>query len=373
MRIGIDARLINETGVGRYIRNLLRELADQDLNNEYTVFLRERDFSHFAIPNPRWHKRKAEVVWHSVAEQFFLPWIFLKEHLDIVHVPYFNAPIFYPGKYIVTIHDLTILHFDTGKASTLPYWIYKIRRIGYRIVLFAGIKRASHIIAVSESVRRDILATFDEKEERVSVTYEGIEPDFLSTVKRSSKQIPGHGDFFLYVGNVYPHKNVEMLLQAYVVYKNRVKNPAKLVFVGPDDYFYRQMELLTVSLGLEKFITVLHNESDKALALLYRSATALLFPSLMEGFGLPALEAIASGCRVICSDIPVFHEILGAYAIFVDTNIPDNFASAMESAHITPHNASAFRKEVFPILSKYSWKKMAEKTLSLYRKFGFTQ
>jgi tRNA U55 pseudouridine synthase TruB len=135
MRRGIDARLLHETGVGRYIRNLIRELATGDQLNEYVIFLRETDFSQFNVPNSRWHKRKAEAPWHSFAEQFIMPWVLLREHLDVLHVPYFNAPIFYPGKYIVTIHDLTILHFDTGKASTLPYWVYKIRRFGYRIVL----------------------------------------------------------------------------------------------------------------------------------------------------------------------------------------------------------------------------------------------
>ena len=371
MRIGIDARLMNETGVGRYIRNLIRELAVVDQDNDYVIFLRERDFSHFTAPNPRWHKRKAEVAWHTIAEQFIMPWILLKEHLNFLHVPYFNTPIFYPGKYIVTIHDLTILHFDTGKASMLPYWVYKIRRLGYRIVLLAGIKRAAHIIAVSEAVKRDILAEFDEKEERVSVTYEGIDPVFFNISKVKNSKVSVNGSFFLYVGNVYPHKNIEMLLEAYTRYKDLVKSPATLLFVGPADYFYRQMEMLLPSLGLERHIRVLHDQSDEALAGLYAHAVALLFPSRMEGFGLPALEALACGCRVICSDIPVFHEILGKHAVFVDTNNPHDFASMMKSVSLARHDAQALRAAVFPLVATYSWKKMAEKTLALYKKFGY--
>jgi glycosyltransferase involved in cell wall biosynthesis len=372
MRIGIDARLIHETGVGRYIRNLIRELAEVDQDNDYVVFLRARDFNHFTPPNPRWHKKKAEVAWHSLAEQFIMPWILLREHLDFLHVPYFNTPIFYPGKYIVTIHDLTILHFDTGKASTLPYWVYKLRRFGYRIVLFLAIKRASHIIAVSEAVKRDILTSFRETDERVTVTYEGIDPDFLHPLKVAHEETPVEGKFFLYVGNVYPHKNIEVLLSAYTQYKNHVQNPAKLLFVGPADYFYKQMEMLLPSLDLDRHVVILHNQSDAALAGLYRRAVALLFPSRMEGFGLPALEAVACGCPVICSDIPVFHEILGGYALYAKVDSPEDFASKMTSVSLRPHDPKTLRGAAPPVLTAYSWKKMAEKTYSLYKKFGQT-
>ena len=118
MKIGIDARLVNETGVGRYVRNLIAELGKIDDKNSYVVFLRKSAFDSFALPNARWTKRLADIPWHSVTEQLFMPAIFNSEHLDLLHVPYFNVPLFYFGKFIVTIHDLTILHFDTGKATT---------------------------------------------------------------------------------------------------------------------------------------------------------------------------------------------------------------------------------------------------------------
>src|SRR3989344_5912882 len=117
MKIGIDARLINETGVGRYIRNLINVLARIDRINSYIVFVRDDSWN---PPNERWEKRIIDIPWHSISEQLIFPWLLIKEHLDLVHIPYFNVPIFYPGKFVVTIHDLTILHFDTGKATTLP-------------------------------------------------------------------------------------------------------------------------------------------------------------------------------------------------------------------------------------------------------------
>lgn len=173
MKIGIDARLINETGVGRYIRNLISELGKIDKTNTYVIFLRKNSYNFFRSPNARWEKRLADVPWHSVAEQLFMPAIFNREHLDLLHVPYFNVPLFYFGKFVVTIHDLTILHFDTGKASTLPYIFYKIRRIGYHLELLKALSWAEKIIAVSETTKKEILDHFDVLPEHVTVIYEG--------------------------------------------------------------------------------------------------------------------------------------------------------------------------------------------------------
>jgi glycosyltransferase involved in cell wall biosynthesis len=173
MKIGIDARLLDETGVGRYIRNLIAELGTIDNKNSYIVFLRKDAFNVFNPPNERWEARLADVRWHSVAEQLFMPVIFYREKLDLLHVPYFNVPLFYFGKFIVTIHDLTILHFDTGKASTLWYPFYKLRRIGYHLELAKVLSWAEKIIAVSEATKEEILSHFDVLPEHIEVIYEG--------------------------------------------------------------------------------------------------------------------------------------------------------------------------------------------------------
>lgn len=172
MRIGIDARLIEETGVGRYIQHLIGELAQIDKKNTYIVFVRKAD--DFEPPNSRWKKIVADIPWHSFTEQIIMPWVFLKENLDLLHVPYFNVPILYPKKFIVTIHDLTILHFDTGKASTWPFFFYKIRRLGYMIALKVALLRAQTVIAVSCVTKAEILDHFDISPEWVRVVYEGV-------------------------------------------------------------------------------------------------------------------------------------------------------------------------------------------------------
>lgn len=174
MKIGIDARLIDETGVGRYIRNLITELGRIDGTNTYVVYLPAKAFDSLTLPNRRWTKRISHVPWHSFREQFIMPMTFLNDHLDLLHVPYFNVPIFYPGKFIVTIHDLTILHFDTGKASTLPWIFYKVRRLGYFIALWVGLARASKIIAVSQTTKQEIIDHFHIDPHKITVTYEGV-------------------------------------------------------------------------------------------------------------------------------------------------------------------------------------------------------
>jgi glycosyltransferase involved in cell wall biosynthesis len=365
MKIGIDARLIGETGVGRYIRNLISELARLDTQNEYVVFLRKRSFAAFELPGANWQKKEADIPWHGAREQLVMPWIFLREHLDLVHIPYFNAPIFYPKKYIITIHDLIILHFDTGKASMLPYWLYKVRRLGYRIILGIGIRRAAHVIAVSETVKKDVTKTFGVKSPQITVTYEGVDSHLKGQLK-NNKTSPISGKFFLYVGNVYPHKNIEMLLEAYMLYRGMVKHPARLVFVGPSDYFYKRLETLLPSLGLPDEIQVLHGVDDHQLSILLHQAIALMFPSKMEGFGLPALEALSLGCPVICSDIPVFREILKGHAFFADADSPSDFAQKMKSVSQKTHNRVLYRTKLVPFLSLYTWRQMAEKTQRLY-------
>lgn len=367
MKIAIDARLLNETGVGRYIRNLISNLGEIDVKNSFIVYVLRKDFDTFRVPNARWIKKIADIRWHSVAEQIRMPLLYLRDKPDIVHVPYFNAPVLFWGKLIVTIHDLTILHTDTGKASTLPYWKYKLRRIGYRVLLWAIMKKAGHILTVSQAVKRDILSHFNISETQISVTYEGIDDTFVAGSYKSQnykKKTP----YFLYVGNVYPHKNIEILLEAFHIFQKKAASDVKLLFVGPSDYFYSELSELIKSLSMNDTVEILHNIGDPELGELYDHAVALLFPSRMEGFGLPALEALSRGCRVIASDIPVFREILSSHAFFADSSNAEAFARVMSEVFYAKFNAGEFRKSLVPFLSQYNWKKMAQETFEVYEK-----
>lgn len=353
MKIGIDARLINETGVGRYIRNLLRELAILDKKNQYVIFLRKRTFENFQIPNCNWQKRLAEVPWHSLCEQLTLPFIFSREHLDLLHVPYFNVPLFYPGRYVVTIHDLTILQVNTGKASTLWPPLYWCRRLGYQLILRLGAWRASQIIAVSQTVKQAINQNLRVNPQKIKVTYEGVDPNF-TRFRKSDKNLVGR-PYFLYIGNVYPHKNVELLLKAFAIYrKNHPKT--KLVLVGKLDFFYRRLQESNSVKALSDALVFWGEASDNQLINLYRRALALVFPSRQEGFGLPVLEALALGCPVICAKIPVFVELFADTVTLIDPNDMFAWVRAM---------GSVLKPSKFD-LTKFSWQRLAGDTLRAY-------
>jgi len=366
MRIGIDARLISETGVGRYIRNLIRGLAALDTVNEYVIFLTAKNFATFPLPNDRWKKVLANVRWHTVVEQLQFPGICIKEHLDILHVPYHNPPIFYPGTMIVTIHDLTILHFSTGKATTLPKPLYVLKRLGYTYELSVGLTRARHILTVSQATKRELMDHFGVAPDKISVIYEGVDPQLSKQQTRhASRDI--EGAYFLAVGNAYPHKNLETLLEGYANYRSKVSDPARLILVGQDDYFYKRLRSYAQSRRIADGVVFYGPADDNALVDLYSHAVAFVFPSLMEGFGLPPLEALSLGCPVIASDISVFHEILGKYATYVEPKDPGSIAHALTAAasgKIRPFT----RTEVASFLKQYSWKNLAKETLSAYER-----
>jgi glycosyltransferase involved in cell wall biosynthesis len=152
-------------------------------------------------------------------------------------------------------------------------------------------------------------------------------------------------NYYLYVGNAYPHKNLELLLHAADAAGVRV------VFVGKDDYFYKR-------LGIQP-----ETVTDSVLSELYKNARALVFPSLMEGFGLPALEALANNCPVIVSDIPVFHEILGDVPIYFNPKDEDALVACLRHP---PLRTKVFQQKAAAIVKKYSWERMAKETLSVY-------
>lgn len=353
MRIGIDARLMGETGVGRYIRNLIAELAVIDNTDSYVVFVRDANWQ---PPNERWTRRIVDVPWHSVTEQLVMPWILARERLDLVHIPYFNVPIFYPGSCIVTIHDLTILHFDTGKATTLPFPLYRLRRLGYRIVLSVGLARAKRIIAVSQATKQELIDHFRLDPEKIVVMYEGIDKKLKIQKEKRLIQNP----YFLYVGNAYPHKNLETLMQAFG------HNTEKLVLVGKDDYFYKKIKNLVHTMKLENKVIFFGQADDEQLANLYHNAIALVFPSLMEGFGLPGLEAMAHGIPVLCSDIPVFHEIYGESAVYFNPKNDADIAAKLKKILTTNELRERLVESGFSRMQRFSWHRLAEQTLNVY-------
>jgi len=175
MRIGIDARFYGRLGkgLGRYTEQLLKHLESLDDENEYWVFLRKENFDSYTPAHPAFHKVRVDISWYGFREQLIFPFILLRYRLDLVHFPHFNVPIFYPGPFVVTIHDLILLHHSTYQASTLPRWLYAIKFAVYRLVLALVIWRATHILTVSHFTKQDILSRYSfVKKSDISVTHQ---------------------------------------------------------------------------------------------------------------------------------------------------------------------------------------------------------
>ena len=365
-RIGIDARLWNETGVGRYIRNLVLYLSKIDTTNEYVLFFRKREFDNVSLPGNNFTKVLADFKWHGFKEQLFFPYVLIKQKLDLVHFPYFSVPIFYHKPFIITIHDLILHHFPTGQASTLPKWFYTIKLQAYKFIMQYSANHAKNIITVSEATKEQIHTDLHMHNEKVIVTSEGVDNHF----KEVQEELSSRGKlieypYFLYVGNAYPHKNLETLIKAFRQFHSK-HSDVKFVLVGKEDFFYKRLKRVVAGMGISN-IVFMGFVSDNDLSYLYSHAIATMVPSLMEGFGLPALEAMAHHCIVIASDIAVLHEVCGKSAFYVDPTDIDDWKKIMGEVYIAKKwIIEEKKKEAKKRLQLFSWEKMAVMTKKVY-------
>lgn len=362
MRIGIDCRLWEQTGVGRYTKNIVLNLQKIDLRNQYVLFVRKEDLESIQkkITNPKWKIVETNIKWHSLSEQLKFPSIINKEKLDLMHFPYFSIPILYNKPFVVTIHDLIINHFSTGKASTLIYPLYLIKRQAYKFIIKRAAQRAKKIITPSNATKEEVIKTLGIAENKIDVAYEASEVRFSDVKLKTETPEIFAKDYFLYIGNAYPHKNLDRLLKAF----KKIENPnLKLILVGQKDYFYKQFEAANESNN----IIFYGKATDSELASLYANAIALVAPSLMEGFGLPVLEAMALKCLVVASDIPAFREIAGENAIYFNPNDENDIKTKLEDVL---ENSEKYKMEkiakAFEKSQQFSWEKAAEQTLNIY-------
>ncbi len=368
MRIGIDGRLWNESGVGRYTRNLVRNLVEIDKKNDYVLFVQGDDSEHIqqeelSNSNGSWKLVAADIHWHTLSEQFNFPQLLQKEKIDLMHFPYFSVPIFYDRPFVVTIHDLILHHFSTGQASTLPLPLYKFKLSGYKYVVAQAAKRASKIITVSESVKEEIIKHLKVPKTKVVVTYEGVDEQ-VSIKNNLPSRISG--TYFLYVGNAYPHKNLGRLIEAFSEML-QTKSELKLVLVGREDYFYKRLMKHVYTLGLQQSILFLRFVSDSELAGLYQHAAGLVVPSLMEGFSLPPLEAMSQNCLPIVSAIDVHQEICKDAAIYFNPEDKADIAKKMMNVLDEKMKTKTYIEKGHQRVMEFSWSTMAKQTLAIYQ------
>lgn len=370
MRIGIDARLWNETGIGRYIRNIVRELQKLDKKNDYILFALSKDIPSItlSITNNKWATVRTDIRWHSLEEQFQLPEILDREKIDLMHFPYFSVPVRYTKPFIITLHDLIMHHFRTGKASTLNYPKFFMKHLGYRFVIRQSVNHARKILVPSEFVKEDLMHSLGVSERKIVVTKESYDLEIMrgKEITESIKILADNLEYFIYVGNFYPHKNVSFLINECKKLRMKEGRDIKLLLVGSKNIFAEKLQK-NLHNGEHEWVQFLYGVSDPDLGYLYSKAIAFFSASKMEGFGLPALEAMALACPVVVSDIPAFREVCGKIAFYFD--LTKEHSCARTLGKVISLSKSEREKIVSAGIEKaheFSWKETAIKTLQAY-------
>jgi glycosyltransferase involved in cell wall biosynthesis len=380
LKVAIDCRLYSQTGVGRYIRAILATLkreATETQKIEYFLIVYEPDLKYFSDFPPNIKIIPTSAKWHSFREQLTIPKILWKNIIDFVHFPYFNVPIFTTTKFIVTVHDLTINKFKTGKATSLPKPLFLIKKILYLLTMWLAVKRAKKVLTVSNTVKEEIKKAYGIEDNKIKVVYNGgeLEEDTDGNGDRGNMGNKGkHEKYILYVGNLHPHKNVETLILAYdqLIKEEKYKN-IKLIIISPFDFFYKKIFLFLKNLKLENVVEFTGPIDNNKLVLYYQHASCLVFPSLSEGFGIPGVEAMNFGCPVIASDLPIFHEIYDEAALFFNPKNALDLKEKIELAVANTNLRSRLYLRGMDQAKKYSWEKMGGEIVKVYESMSLRE
>jgi len=342
-------------------------LAKLDKNNQYVLLLRKKYFDELKFPS-NFKKILTDFRHYSFIEQIKLPIIIYREKADLVHFPHFNVPVFYFGKFVVTVHDLLMHKFKDGAVTTLPRPFYFIRRLGYNLSFWKVMNFAKVILVPTKAIKKDIVNHYKINPDRIKITYEGYTPKKktkkLSTKKVLTKFGLVNKKYFFYVGNAYPHKNLEGAMRALL---ELGKDSCNLVIAGSRDVFKDKLIKYAKSLGILGKVKILGYVTDTELSILYKNSIAFIYPSFEEGFGLQGLESFANGTMLGASDIAVFNEVYGNNALYFDPHDIKSIAKVMkEMMGISSKKREQIIKRAKKHLKKYSWDKMVKQTLDIY-------
>jgi glycosyltransferase involved in cell wall biosynthesis len=364
VRIAIDARKLHDFGIGTYIRNVLRGLARIDHDTEYVLLCQERDCPLAPSLGANFRAVSDASQPYSMREQFSVPWALRRERIDLFHAPHYVLPPLRRGKSVVTIHDCIHLMF--------PEYLPNRLALSYaRASLWAAARISNRIMTVSETSKRDILRFFDVPAEKISVIYNGIDERFRvqppeEEMSRVAQRYQLTGDFVLYAGNVKPHKNVERLIDAFHLVRQDGLDHLQLIVIGDEISRYAELRRAVHRYNLHKYVRFLGYMPDATLAVLYRLAAVFVFPSLYEGFGLPPLEAMASGAPVVTSNVSSLPEVVGDAAVLVDPRDPRAIADGVRRVLTEPGLRETLRAKGLNRAAEFSWDRSVQRIRQIY-------
>ncbi len=364
MRIGIDARKIRDFGIGTYIKNLLHHIPTFDTENTYIIFHYPTDRE--VIPDSTNFRCVPETSpRYSIRELTLLPVKMAQYRLDIFHAPHYTLPPVRPCRGVVTIHDVIHLRFPEYLPHPAAYYYAKS-------LMWLAAKSARKIITVSECSKRDIARYLHVPQEKIVVIYNGIEVnDNVTCPVKTRDAVNAHfglsRPYLLYLGNFLPHKNLDMLIKAYAFFKRRYNLPHCLVLAGKNDKSRTQLERAITTEHVADDVIMTGFVADEWVPSLYANADVFVYPSIYEGFGLQALEAMAHRVPVAASNVSSLPEIVGEAAILFDPTNAENIAETLHTAVTNQQLRSDLIEKGIERLTHFSWSDMAQQTVNVYR------
>jgi len=369
MRIGVDytSAIQQGAGIGRLTRCIFHALAEIDHQNEYRLFAATGREHSSTLPPFRLRTiplsdRELNIVWHRL--RLPLPVELITGAVDIFHSPDFTLPPVWRARTVLTVHDLSFLRVPECFTDALRRYLER--------AVPRSVRRADHVIADSESTKRDLVELLGTPAGNVTVIHSGVEPRFqpitdqaaLETV-RQRYNLPER--FILSVGTLQPRKNFTMLIEAFSRLKLGIGN-WKLVIAGGKGWLYEDIFARVEDLGLQGEVLFPGFVADEDLPALYNLAEVLALPSLYEGFGLPPLEAMACGTPVVTSNTSSLPEIVGDAGLMVEPADVDKLAEAMGRLL---EDGDLHREMVQRGLARareFTWERAARQLLAVYER-----
>ena len=364
-RIVVDARWLKQTGIGRYIENILIELVAIKHEHELVLLMREEDVDQLPKELRHLERQVTNIGWYTPQEQLMLPKLLSEMKPDLVHFANFNIPLQYYQPFVVTIHDLTLLRFKNIRGGLLAPFTYTLKDVVMRHVLKTAVKRSRIIFTPSKFVLDDVVKRYRVPKEKILVTYNAADIP-MKHGRVNLKKLGITKPFIMHVGNAYPHKNLTRLINALPIINAERKQPVQLVIAGKKDEFHAQLEKLVVKQKLTQDVIFTDRVTDAELVGLYSAASLYALPSLSEGFGIPGLEAMSYGLPVVSSDATCMPEVFGDAAVYFDGRKDADIARAISEVLDDPRKQAELIKHGAACVKRYSWRKSAEAVLTGY-------
>ncbi len=366
MRVGLDGRKLHDFGIGTYIQGLLDGLQEITSPHHYVVFLPdEADRSQSSLADdPRFTLSVDRSSPYSLRELLSLPFQMRRHHLDLFHATHYVLPPLRPCPAVVTIHDLIHLRFPAQLPSR-GAWFYA------QVMLRWATRAARRVITVSEATRRDLTARLGVPAEKIRVIPHGASRLFRTAVdeEATARTLAALGvirPYLLFVGNPKPHKNLPFLLGVFAQLARELPTLSLVIAGATAPQIRAQLERQVARAGLTGQVILLRYLPPDQLPALYQGALALVLPSRYEGFGLPALEAMACGTPVVAATSGALPEVVGEAGWLLAPDDREAWLAALRELSSEPALREKFRAAGIERAATFTWRRAAAATVSVY-------